>query len=427
MKKLIQAATILSAGAAVITSSTLLAAPGGKPVTFTLGLRGFYDDNIFTGNNDHPDPQFHRQLSSYGFEVTPGLRLDLPYEQGVFSASYNYGYRYFENRPGRSYDQFHIGNVDLTHNFNPRLKLNAFNNLAIAQEPEQIGLSPQGTPSTFLRAEGSNLRNSAGVSLEAQLTPLFSTVVGYNNNYYNFDFTPFAFAMNRMEHLPHIAGRYHLSPKTIIGLNYQYGITDYSRATFRDMTSHYIFASVDHTFNSRLTGSLRGGIQLVDWDNLPVGAERDSASNPYVDANLTYVYKEGSNAQIGVRHARNATDIVDDFLFLYQGAGMPIDPANFVFDQESTFLYASINHAFTGKFMATLSGQYQNSAFVASSRGSALNNMDEHYYNVGVTFNYRLTQNLAAELAYFFDRLDSDINFRSYDRNRVFFGIRATY
>jgi hypothetical protein len=411
MKKLIQAATILSAGAAVMTSSHLLAAPGGgKPWTFSLGLRGFYDDNIFTGNNN--DPADQREVSSWGFEITPGLRLDLPLSQGLFTASYNYGFRYFEDRPGTSYDQFHIGNVELTHNFSPRLKLNMFNNLAIAQEPEQIG------GGSFLRAEGNNLRNAAGISLEAQLTPLWSGVLGYNNNLYDYDFAPFAFALNRMEHLPYAAARYHLSSKTILGMNYQYGITEYSNADFRDMTSHYIFGSVDHTFNSRLTGSLRGGIQLVDWSNPPAGAARDSASNPYFDANLTYVYMEGSNAQLGVKHARNATDVTD----LLFGMG-----ADAIYDQESTFVYGSINHAFTGKLRASLSGQYQNSAFVASTRGSSLDDMDEHYYNVGVTLNYRLTQYMAAEVAYFFDRLTSDIDFRNYDRNRVFFGVRMTY
>jgi len=46
MKKLIKAAGLLTAGAAIST-----AAFAEGPYTLSAGLRGFYDDNIFTGNN----------------------------------------------------------------------------------------------------------------------------------------------------------------------------------------------------------------------------------------------------------------------------------------------------------------------------------------------------------------------------------------
>jgi len=127
---------------------------------------------------------------------------------------------------------------------------------------------------------------------------------------------------------------------------------------------------------------------------------------------LTYNYSVGSNVQLGVRHARNATDVTE------------IGLIDFAYDQESTLVYKTLNHAFTGRFRGSLVGQYQNSAFYAVRNTADLN---EHYFNVGVTFNYRLSQYLSAEVAYYFDRLSSDIDFRNYDRNRVFFGIRATY
>lgn len=415
MKKLIKVASLLSAGAAVLTSPHLEAASsGGKPWTFSLGLRGFYDDNIFTGNNQ--DPLYPRVIDSWGFEVTPGVRFDIPLDQSSLSLSYTYGLRYFDNRPGSDTDQFHIANINFSHNFSPRMRLDLYDSLAIAQEPEQInsGLIGSGALGQVLRAQGSNLRNTAGLNLNYQFTPLWSGVLGYQNNFYDYSFEPFADALNRMEHLPSIGLRYHYSPRTVVGLNYQYGITDYSETagSFRDQHSQYIFASLDHSFSSRLVAAFRGGVQLVEWQNPPTPDARDSASNPFFDASLTYNYSVGSNVQLGVRHARNATDVT------------AIGMLDFAYDQESTLVYGALNHAFTGRFRGSLVGQYQNSDFYAVRNTTDLN---EHYFNIGVTFNYRLSQYLSAEVAYYFDRLSSDIEFRNYDRNRVFFGIRATY
>jgi hypothetical protein len=413
MKKLIKAASLLSAGAAVLTSPHLEAASsGGKPWTFSLGLRGFYDDNIFTGNNNILSQR--RVIDSWGFEVTPGVRFDIPLDQSSLSVSYTYGLRYFENRPGSNTDQFHIANVNFSHNFSPRLRLDLYDSLSIAQEPEQTG-SGANNIATFLRAEGSNLRNSAGMNLNYQFTPLWSGVLGYQNNYYDYSSDLFDDMLNRMEHLPSIGVRYHYSPRTVVGLNYQYGIINYSNAAgeFRDQHSQYIFASLDHSFSSRLVGAFRGGVQLVEWQNPPPGAGvRDTAQNPFFDASLTYNYSVGSNVQLGVRHSRNATDVLG------------LEFGDFAYDQESTMVYGALNHAFTGRFRGSLVGQYQNSDFYAVSN---LADQGEHYFNVGVTFNYRLSQYLSAEVAYYFDRLSSDIDFRNYDRNRVFFGIRATY
>ena len=83
MKKLIKAAGLLTAGAAIST-----AAFAEGPYTLSAGLRGFYDDNIFTGNNkvdiDNADGDNNsstgadqRKQSSFGFEVTPATVISV--------------------------------------------------------------------------------------------------------------------------------------------------------------------------------------------------------------------------------------------------------------------------------------------------------------------------------------------------------------
>jgi len=414
MKKLIKAAGLLTAGAAIST-----AAFAEGPYTLSAGLRGFYDDNIFTGNNqvdiDNADGDNNsstgadqRKESSFGFEVTPGIRFSFPLDNTTISAGYTYGLRYYEDRPGRSYDQFHLADVQVNHAFNERYKISLFDNFAIAQEPEQVGGSPGAPNSQLLRAEGSNLRNTAGLDFTAAIAPQWSAVLGYRNSYYNYDAQQFGDFLDRTEHLPSLGLRYQLSPKTVTSLNYQYGDNNYKTANERDSTSHYFFAGVDHSFTARLVGAIRAGAQFIEWDNAQ-GGQRGDATNPYIDANLTYSYSEGSTAQLGVRHGRNATDLVG------------------VLDQQSTLVYGSINHQITARLRASLVGQYQNAEFVGVTNGQGADGSSEDYISLGFTLNYKINAYLSAEAAYYFDRLSSKIDLRDYDRNRVFVGVRATY
>lgn len=419
MKKLIKAAGLMTAGAVISTAAVLAVEGGSKIYTLSAGLRGFYDDNIFTGNNkvdiDNEDGDNNlttgidnRKMSSFGFEVTPGVRFIIPLENTTITAGYTYGLRYYEDRPGKSYDQFHLADAQVNHTFNERYKVSIFDNLAIAQEPEQVGNSPSTPNSQLLRAEGNNLRNTAGLDFTAVLAPQWSAVVGYRNSYFDYDAPQFADFLNRTEHLPSLGLRYQLSPKTVTSLNYQFGLNDYRTANERDSTSHYLFAGVDHSFTARLVGSVRLGAQYIEWENAG-GGQRADATNPYADANLTYSYTDGSNVQLGVRHGRNATDLVG------------------VLDQQSTLVYGSINHQITALLRATLIGQYQNAEFVGVSKGVGADGSSEDYMSIGLTLNYQINAYLSAEAAYYYDRLSSKIDLRDYDRNRVFVGVRATY
>ncbi len=401
MKKFIKAAGLMAAGAAISTAAALAAESGSRIYTLSAGLRGFYDDNIFTGNNS--DPANPREADSVGFEFTPGVRFTVPLDNTTISAGYTYGYRYYEDRPGRSYDQFHLADVALNHAFSERYKVSLFDSFAIAQEPEQIG-----TQNQPLRAEGSNLRNTAGLDFTAVLAPHWSTVIGYRNGYYNYDADQFGAFLDRMEHLPSIGLRYQLDPKTVLSGNYQYGISDYREADFRDSTSHYLFAGVDHSFTARLVGALRVGAQMIDWTNAQPG-QRSDGVNPYADANLTYSYSDGSTVQLGVRHGRNATDL--------EG----------VLDQQFTMVYGSINHQITARLRGSFIGQFQNAEFVGVTANQGNDGDAENYLSLGVTLNFKINAYLSAEAAYYFDRLSSDVVFREYDRNRVFVGVRATY
>lgn len=411
MNKTLKTATLVTAGVVFTASSALAIEGGSKFYNLSAGLRGFYDDNIFTGNNkidlDGDGKVDRRKFDSFGFEVTPGVRFNVPLEQTTLIAGYTYGLRYFADRPGRAYDQFHLADVQVNHRFNERYKVTLADRFADAQEPAQMLGSPGAPMSQLLRAEGNNLSNVASVDLNASLTELWSAVLGYRNSYFNYNADQFQ-GLNRIENLPSLGLRYQWTPTTVVSGNYQYGDINYTDVNARDARAHYGFLGLDQSITARLLASVRVGGQIMDWSNA-TGAGRGSAANPYVDASLIYTYSEASTAQVGIRHGRNSTDVIA------------------ALDQQSTMVYGSVNHQITGALRGSLSGQFQNAEFVGITKGVGIDGLSETLASVGLTLNYRINSYLSAETSYFFDRLSSDILLRDFTRNRVFVGFRAVY
>jgi len=176
----------------------------------------------------------------------------------------------------------------------------------------------------------------------------------------------------------------------------------------RDSNSHYAYVGVDHSFTPQLLGSIRAGAQFTSYSNVGANVD-DSTANPYVDANLSYSYAEGSSLALGVRHERNQTDIA-------QAAG------SLILDQETTAVYATVSHQLTAKLTANVMGLYANSSF-----GDSLMDTSDQFFSLGVNLAYQINPYLQAETGYNFDDLDSDLGNRSYDRNRVYIGLKASY
>jgi hypothetical protein len=300
----------------------------------------------------------------------------------------------------------------------------------IAQEPEL--LNPATGAITFpLRANGSNIRNTAAANFNAQFSEEIGAVLGYSNNLYDYDKNgpgSYSALLDRMEHLILANLRWQVLPSTVALVGYQYGITDYTSkqelvagsgltSSIRDNNSHYVYLGVDQAINPKLNASVRIGAQFTQYDNAPGGDPDDSTISPYVDANATYNFAPDSAAQLGVRHARNATDILGA-----TALGGGVNTANLTLDQESTVVYTSISHRI-GRLTGSIIGQFQDSEF----QGGSVHNEGELFWSGGLNLSYEINKFISAETGYNYDRLDSDVSDRSYTRNRVYIGIRASY
>jgi predicted porin len=184
----------------------------------------------------------------------------------------------------------------------------------------------------------------------------------------------------------------------------------------RDVNSHYLYAGADYTFNPQLQGYVKIGVMLNDFpdadeveDVFGNGLWDTSSTTPWADARLTWTYNPGSYLMVGVVHTLNTTDVSAQ-------------------NQESTAVFASLNHRITPKLTGSLRGHFQYSAY----NGGFYDGEADLLYAADVNLSYAFNVNLSAEAGYTFDRLDSDLSYapgtsRSYSRNRFYLGLRAAY
>jgi hypothetical protein len=368
----------------------------------SASLRGFYDDNYGTAPSNLEE-------ESFGVEVRPGLDLAHQGEQYTVKLGLIYSARWFEDRARNEVDHTVIadlaGEYQITENNLIRI------NDTFTYTSEGTLTDAGGTITNPYRTEGSNTRNYADLASINQITPLIGLEVGYRNNLYNYEDANYSAALDRIEHRIRGESRWTLTPTLAGVVGYWYEMVDFSETGApgsglgddRNSDSHFIVGGADYTVSPQGFVSIRGGAQNIIYDN----DAYDDDWSPFVDVSMTCEYLEGSYFRAGGMYGRNRTD------------------AN-ALDQETGTIYGLVNHKLTEELTARATGQLQFGEF-NSPGGGALNNENENLYLLGLSLTYELSQYLALEAGYNYDRVDSDENQRTYTRNRVFLGVRGQF
>jgi len=427
MKKIFISIGLAAAGTASLKAAYAPdASDTSKLWTVSASLRSFYDDNYTTS----PVKQ-----GSFGFQVSPQFELNAPFQQTELGVRYIYGLSYYQEREnlGQSpIDQTHQFDLWLDHAFTERWQARVQNSFVVGQEPELLTPAGAGGSATLQRVEGNNIVNTAKISLTTDWTRLFSTVLSYQNTFYNYQNSggtaaspSLAGLLNRDENLASLDFQWHALPTTTAFVGYQYGQILYTgneaiaptltpginyMSSARDNRSYYGYVGVQHEFLDNLSGNARVGLQYTKDYNDPSAT---SSVGPYATASLVYTYASGCYAQIGLTHSRNATD----------QAAINAATGQLTEDQESTVVYGSINHQLTSKLTGSALFNFQNSAY----HDGAYNNQSDDDYSVGLNLTYSFTRNFSMETGYNYDDVVSGVPGLAYNRNRVYIGITASY
>jgi len=451
MNKIVASVGVVAIGASGLHAAAAaeLTQEGAKPWSVSVALRGFYDDNV----NAAPNGVSLAHRSTFGFSASPGISLGWQTEQTSISLGYVLAAIYYEHRPvgeTSNWDLDHTFNLSLDHSFSERYRANVRDSFVVGQEPDTLRAG--NVFSSFQRVPGNNIRNFGSVTFDATLTPLFGLEAGFANAWYDYKDTgsapdgstppSLAGLLNRLENTFHLDGRWQWRPETTLVLGYQFSEISYTEnevingsingpvsgpggqlvySNSRDNRSQYGYIGVDHTFRPDLTGSLRAGGRYNDYYNDTTSQNEPS---PYVMASARYTYMTESYVEAGVTYDRSATD-----LFSVNSSNGSITT-----DAQSVSAWANWSHRIIPKVYGNLMAQLQNSTY----NGGALENEADMYYLLGLSLEYRFSPNFSASVGYNYDRLDSSsvINStqlantgaqRSFDRNRVYLGVTATY
>jgi hypothetical protein len=429
MKKFIVSLGLAAAGTASLQAAY---APDLSPMQSTkiwsvaATLRGFYDDNYSTSANGS-------KQGSAGYEVSPSLSLDVPLQQTEIGLKYTYGLYYYQERRNQGndpYDQTHQVDLWVDHAFTERWQIKVADTFAVGQEPTL--LNPSGGPSALpLRVNGNNIANNGTITLNTDWTRLFSSVLTYNNGFYDYQNhggnpadPSEAGLLNRIDQSIALDLQWHVAPETIALIGYQFEWVDYTgneqiatdpitstiyNSDSRNNYSHFGYVGVQRNLLPNLNASAKVGVQYTDnyKDSSP------ATTTPYAVASASYTYSPGSYLQLGVTHEQNATDVV----------APNATTGRITQSQESTAISASVNQQITPKLMGSVIGNIQYSTF----NQGAFNNEADVDYGLGLNLTYTFTQHFSGEVGYNFDDLQSDVAGRAYSRNRVYLGVTAAY
>jgi hypothetical protein len=406
-----------------------------KPWNVGANLRGFYDDNYNTAPANTPPNYPITKRSSWGADVNPSVGLNIVQDLTTIRLNYDFDMRYYADRVNNEEDYSHNFTGSLSHSFSERYKLDAFDSFVVGQEPAL--LSPGGTPSsgTYMRLNGNNMRNYAGISLTSSFTDQLGSRIGYQNTFYDYDQTgnaSYAALLNRMEQLMNADLRWQYTAATTALIGYQFGYTDQTDKTdaldyagtvptnVRDRYDHYGFLGVDHDFNAQFSTQVRAGFEYAEYPNAVAGMD-NNRTVPYADAMLQYKFGERNSIQVGVKNDLEQTDVG-----VFNGSVATSDT-------QSLTLYGILTYRLTPRLIGTVRGDWQ----MATFDGGFYNNQQDNYYSADVDLTYEINRHLSAQVGYALDRLDSDITFyysaaypniaRSFTRNRVYFGVNASY
>lgn len=423
MNKIVASVGLVALGAstAQVLHAGGIESPASKPYSLSATLRGFFDDNPNTVNDSARDLSGNKiKTDTFGFQLSPAATFNWAAEQTAVNLGYVFSWKHYDHDFANSHDRddySHTFNAGLDHTFSERLKLSVNDSFVIGQEPDTLRAG--NTFSTFQRVSGNNVRNYGAIDLTAQFTDLLGMDVGYANALYDYhqDGTgSLSAVLDRIEHRAHVDGTFKLAPETTARLGYEFDLVNYTAdevadpvsglmSSDRNVRMHKGYAGLDHNFNPEFSTKIRAGVVDADFYNDPNKAS-DKIS-PYVLASLRYNYMVRSYVEAGFSYDRTATDIID------------------ARDQEAAVLFAALSHEIVPHLIGRIDAQFQNDTI----NGGTFNNDVERFYLFGLNLKYEFNQYLAAEVGYNFDKLSSDLpaQKRSFDRNRAYVGLIASY
>ena len=379
-----------------------------SPFHVSVSVRGGYDDNVTLSSIDPQESFFTNVALGVNYEFGgPRTRMSLTAGVGVTYYFDRNDDDDFGDDDGEfdDYDvNAHIG-FNITHKATPRLTLAASLYASYQSQPDFTTFNA--STISIGRQSQDFFYTTNRFSVGYAWTPRFSTVSSYTINYVDYDDELISFFEDRFEHTIGNEFRFLVLPTTTVVAEYRFGIVDYTDASNRDSTSHFLLAGVDHSFSPRFNASFRAGVEFRDLDFDGNDDNDGDRTAPYFEGTLNYALAQGTSISWTNRYSLEQPDVPEAF-------------------SRQTFRTAlSVRHSFTSRITGGLNFAYQHDD---NDGNFNIDGFEEDAFDVSLSIRYAINRNWALDAGYHHTEVLSDeALFREFSRNRYYVGATFTF
>ena len=387
----------------VAASLLALASPAfaESPIHLNNRLRLGYDDNVYqAGEATAADGSTvtHDETDSFRIIEELEMLVNLNLQRTYLGLRYRPSFIWYSDRDDDDSDFLHDVDLNFVQKITPALVLSISDTLRASQLPE---LQDE---NYVVRAKDDNYYNSALATLSYNVRP--ETRLDLSGRYILLRYTEDA---NENDNYYSAVGgltlRQQLASRTTLMGDLRYQTVVYDEADEfhnRDANSMFGGLGAEQTFNPKLLGSLRAGVEQRMYDN----DAADDNTQPYGELSMTFLPTPATRITGAASYSIYESDVAT------------------YLSQNRTYLSLSFAHDFTTKLNFYLSGAYslnQYEADYALETGAV--DADENSFLLSARLAYRINRINWLEVGYQFIKLDSDlVNRESYDRNRFDIG-----
>jgi hypothetical protein len=221
------------------------------PVVLTLSLNGGYDTNVNTSGHGSNGSWFDDGRFSLSYDagtershLTINLATDVTY--------------YFDSAPSPNPEVAPLFTLTGYYNVSQRLTLNTSLDFAYQAEPDfSANIGPN-------RRVGYFFTTTDTVSASYLWTSYISTVTSETFRYVHYNDSPTGAFQDRIENTLGAQLLFHVSQRSALVAEYRFQLVDYESFP-NDSDSHYVLGGIDHSFNSRMNMTLRGGVTFRSY------------------------------------------------------------------------------------------------------------------------------------------------------------------
>jgi hypothetical protein len=376
------------------------------PLKWIVGADLVFDDNV--------NPTSGTEDSATSINPYVGVSLVSISPQTTWDVYARLGLIYYFDEPGTgmddTYGQARIG-VDLTHNFNERLRFSSRNFIAYELEPDYAyGIATSRQAGEYFYWQTDNSIGYRWSERFATYSGIQLTGLDYDSDVPNAD---------RFTWMIYNQGRYQLTPQTVLTAEYRYAQTS-ADGLASDATDHYLLGGVEHRFSPTTILIARAGAQFHEVDS----AGADDSVSPYVELALNSQINTAFSVRSFLRYGLENYDTV-------RGLAPTGTPA-YEFDARRTLRIGVAGEYALSQRLSLFGGvDYINTSFddgrEVSGGTTTADGLSEDLINAYIGLSVKLTDYLYGSVSYNHTTSDSDLFGGDYDRNRFSVGLRAEF